>query len=107
MKRTSNVPPAKKQGQEKAGTISRRTDTTADHDPQSGHQFGGQLSKKVIKAEDQLHLTEEELNVEVDRILEATNPNAPENIVRFNHEDRTFKFEHTVEQAAFHFADDG
>ncbi|KAG2379503.1 hypothetical protein C9374_006620 [Naegleria lovaniensis] len=107
MKRNTNAPTNKKPGQEKAGTISRRTDTTADHDPQSGHQFGGQLSKKVIKAEDQLHLSEEELNVEVDRILEGTNPNAPENIVRFNHEDRTFKFEHTVEQAAFHFADDG
>ncbi|KAL9656610.1 hypothetical protein ABK040_002883 [Willaertia magna] len=65
------------------------------------------LSKKVVTPQDQLQLSEDTLNEEVDRILEATNPNAPENIVRFNFEERTFKFEHTVEQTAFHFKEDG
>ena len=38
----------------------------------------------MIKPEDQLQLTEEELKEEFTRILTANNPHAPSNIVRFS-----------------------
>lgn len=54
-----------------------------------------------------LHLQPEELELEYDRILEAINPNAPDNIARFSYAEETYKNEATVEQTAFHFSDDG
>lgn len=38
----------------------------------------------MVKPEDQLHLTEEELKEEFTRILTANNPHAPSNIVRYS-----------------------
>ena len=40
--------------------------------------------KQLIKPDDQLELTDEELKVEFTRILTANNPHAPSNIVRFS-----------------------
>ena len=78
-----------------------------EHATEDSSHLGGSGAKKVIKHEEPLQLTEEERNAEVDRIIEATNPNAPENIVRFSNEDRVYKFTPSVEQAAFHYVDDG
>lgn len=54
-----------------------------------------------------MDLSKEELEQEYDRILEAINPNAPDNIARFSYAEETYKNEATVEQTAMHFAEDG
>jgi dynein intermediate chain 1 len=52
-------------------------------------------------------LSEKELNQPIDRILEATNPNAPHNLVRFSYSEQCYKFEHSVDHTAFHLVEDG
>lgn len=64
-------------------------------------------AKDPVKPADQLDLTEEELKQEFTRILRAENPNAPDNIVRFNHKEQAFTRLATVEQCDIHFALDG
>jgi len=63
--------------------------------------------KALVKPDDQLELTEVQLKEEFTRILTANNPHAPQNIVRFNFKERTFKQTSSVEQIAIHFALDG
>lgn len=63
--------------------------------------------RTLVKPEDQLDLTEAEMKEEFTRILTANNPHAPQNIVRFNFKERTFKQTSSVEQIAIHFALDG
>eukprot|EP00128_Syssomonas_multiformis_P010422 Colp12_sorted_trinity150504_noHs@12362 len=46
--------------------------------------------KTLIKPENQLQLTEEELGKEFTRILSANNPNAPQNIARYSFKERTY-----------------
>ncbi|XP_037535130.1 dynein, axonemal, intermediate chain 1, paralog 2 [Nematolebias whitei] len=43
------------------------------------------------RPEDQLELTEAELNEEITRILTAVNPHAPQNIVRYSFKERSYK----------------
>lgn len=63
--------------------------------------------KVVMKPEDQLQLTEQELKEEFTRILTAENPHAPKNLVRYNFKEKLFKQTTTIEQLAIHFALDG
>lgn len=60
-----------------------------------------------MKPDDQLNLTETELKEEITRILKANNPNAPQNIVRFNYKEKVYKLTPHVEQLAIHFQVDG
>ncbi|CAF3871249.1 unnamed protein product [Rotaria magnacalcarata] len=62
---------------------------------------------RAVRPEDQLKLTDAELNEEHTRILTARNPNAAENIVRFSYKERTFKPIPQVDQLAVHFQLDG
>ncbi|CAF0920781.1 unnamed protein product [Rotaria sordida] len=55
------------------------------------------------RQDDQLKLTDTELNEEHTRILTARNPEAAENIVRFSHKERMFKLIPHVDQLAVHF----
>lgn len=63
--------------------------------------------REVVKPENQLQLTDAELNEEIARMLTANNPVAPRNIVRFNMKERTYKLEPMVEQTIVHYATDG
>ncbi|XP_064425092.1 dynein, axonemal, intermediate chain 1, paralog 2 [Latimeria chalumnae] len=63
--------------------------------------------KMLIKPPDQLELTEAQLKEEITRILTANNPHAPQNIVRYNFKERTYKPISTVDQLAVHFYMDG
>jgi dynein intermediate chain 1 len=58
---------------------------------------------QLVKPENQLELTEQELKEEFTRILTANNPHAPTNIVRFNHKDQMFKPIASIDQLAIHF----
>jgi dynein intermediate chain 1 len=61
-------------------------------------------AKDPVRPDDQLELTEEELKVELTRILRADNPHAPDNIVRFSHKEGAYRQMSSVEQCAFHFS---
>lgn len=63
--------------------------------------------REVVKPDNQLQLSEAELNEEIARMLTANNPVAPKNIVRFNMKERTYKLEPMVEQTIVHYATDG
>ncbi|KAF7668592.1 hypothetical protein LDENG_00001870 [Lucifuga dentata] len=62
---------------------------------------------KTQKPADQLQLTEAELKEEFTRVLSADNPHAPENIVRFNFKELSYKPISTVDQTAVHFVLEG
>jgi len=63
--------------------------------------------KQMVKPDDQLLLTEEELKEEFTRILTANNPHAPSNIVRYNFKEQQYKQITSVDQLAVHFSLDG
>ena len=63
--------------------------------------------KQMVKPDDQLLLSEEELKEEFTRILTANNPHAPDNIVRFSFKEGQFKQIPTVNQLAVHFTLEG
>ncbi|XP_029437188.1 dynein intermediate chain 1, axonemal [Rhinatrema bivittatum] len=63
--------------------------------------------KALLKPADQLDLTEAELKEEFTRVLTANNPHAPQNIVRYNFKERTYKPISMVDQLAVHFCLDG
>lgn len=64
-------------------------------------------TKTLVKPDDQLDLTEQELKEEFTRILTANNPHAPQNIVRYSFKERQYKQTSSVDQLAIHFALDG
>jgi len=63
--------------------------------------------KILMKPDDQLDLTPEELKEEFTRILTANNPHAPNNIVRYSFKECCYKMKMGVDQLAIHFSMDG
>ncbi|TSK72118.1 Dynein intermediate chain 2, ciliary [Bagarius yarrelli] len=63
--------------------------------------------KTLVKPPDQLDLTEAELNEEFTIVLTASNPHAPQNIVRYSYKERAYKQVSNVEQTAVHFELEG
>ncbi|KAJ3334350.1 cytoplasmic dynein with WD40 domain [Blyttiomyces sp. JEL0837] len=63
--------------------------------------------KVLLKPPGQLQLTDQELNEELTRILNANNPHAPQNIARYNNKERTFKASPNVDHFVIHFEFDG
>lgn len=49
--------------------------------------------KRIIKPENQLDLTELELNTDISRILTGDDPNVPKNICKFSYKEKCFKFD--------------
>ncbi|XP_072167175.1 dynein intermediate chain 2, ciliary isoform X2 [Diadema setosum] len=81
-----------------------------DDDATEAGEHGGEewmQAKTLIKPDDQLELSEQELKEEFTRILTANNPHAPQNIVRYSFKDCTFKQTSHVDQLAIHFSLDG
>ena len=58
---------------------------------------------RLLRPADQLQLSESELKVEHERILNAKNPYAPDNIVRFNFSTNEFQKDIHVDHFATHF----
>ncbi|TPX44808.1 hypothetical protein SeMB42_g03483 [Synchytrium endobioticum] len=63
--------------------------------------------KTLLKPPGQLQLSDPELNEELTRILNANNPQAPQNIARYNNTDRAFKTVPYAEHVVVHFEFDG
>jgi hypothetical protein len=65
-----------------------------------------QPTREVLRPENQLELSEKELDEEIAKMLTANNPAAPKNIARYDQKLRTFKFEPMVDmnmvRAALH-----
>jgi len=59
------------------------------------------------KPVDQLELTEDEKEVDVERCLSAANPNAPLNKAQFSYKERVFKVTDVIQHTIFHFKYDG
>jgi dynein intermediate chain 1 len=66
-----------------------------------------QVTREVVKPDNQLQLTEQEMQEEIAKMLTANNPQAPKNVVRFNMKERNYKLEPMVEQTIVHYATDG
>jgi dynein intermediate chain 1 len=56
-----------------------------------------QPTREVVKPDNQLQLTEKQLNEEIAKMLTANNPSAPTNIARYDQKLRTYKFEPMVD----------
>lgn len=63
--------------------------------------------KVLLKPDNQLDLTEEELSTEFTRILNSNNPHAAQNFARFSYKERTYKVTKDVDQLYMHFSMDG
>jgi len=59
------------------------------------------------KPKDQVDLTEEEKDVDIERCLSAANPNAPRNRAEFSYKERAFKVTDVIQHTVFHFKFDG
>jgi len=102
---------SKKKGGDKAG---KRKDSAqsiekkaAEEPAGTGMDDFGMRSQELQKPPDQLELTEQEKNKEHTRILTATNPHAPHNIVRFSFKEAEFRQTAAVDQLAVHFSLNG
>eukprot|EP00955_Chlamydomonas_euryale_P102992 365457-Chlamydomonas_euryale.AAC.8 len=63
--------------------------------------------REVVRPDNQLELTEAELEEEIAKMLTANNPAAPKNIARYHMKERCYKFEPMVDQTICHYATDG
>jgi dynein intermediate chain 1, axonemal len=66
-----------------------------------------QPAKEVRVPDNQLHLTEAELEEEIAKMLTANNPEAPKALVRFIQKERAYKPEAMIKQTIKHYATDG
>ncbi|KAJ3054495.1 cytoplasmic dynein with WD40 domain [Rhizophlyctis rosea] len=63
--------------------------------------------KVLLKPPGQLTLTEQELEEEFTRILNANNPHAPQNIARYSHKEQVFKASPNMDHLIVHYEFDG
>lgn len=65
--------------------------------------------KRIVKPDDQVELTEKQLEEEITRVLTANDPNVPNNITKYNYKDRAYKQdpEGPMDHLVFHFSRDG
>jgi dynein intermediate chain 1, axonemal len=94
--------PGAQGGRKKSVSLRRPSETTERDEFEDWMQ-----AKATIKPDDQLQLTDQELKEEFTRILTATNPHAPQNIVRYNFKERQYKPIPSVDQLAIHFTMEG
>lgn len=65
--------------------------------------------KRIVRPENQINLTDEQLLEEFTRILTANDPNVPNNITKYNYKEKAYKQdpEGPMDHLAFHFQLDG
>jgi dynein intermediate chain 1, axonemal len=65
--------------------------------------------KRIVRPENQIILTDEQLTEEFTRILTANDPNVPNNITKYNYKEKAYKQdpEGPMDHLAFHFQMDG
>lgn len=65
--------------------------------------------KRIVKPENQLVLTDEQLADEITKVLTANDPNVPNNTTKYNYKEKAFKQdpEGPMDNLAFHMQFDG
>jgi dynein intermediate chain 1 len=65
--------------------------------------------KITVRPEEQMELSEKEMEEEITRVLTANDPNVPNNITKYNYKDKAYKQdpEGPMDHLAFHFSMDG
>lgn len=97
----------------KAGGKKKKDDSDAQSSQvlqqQEEDDFYREPIKRVVKPDNQLKLTEEQLNEEFTRVLTANDPNIPNNISKYNYKEKAFKQdpEGPMDNLAFHFQLEG
>eukprot|EP00761_Pharyngomonas_kirbyi_P007077 gb/GECH01007086.1/.p1 GENE.gb/GECH01007086.1/~~gb/GECH01007086.1/.p1 ORF type:complete len:636 (+),score=169.87 gb/GECH01007086.1/:1-1908(+) len=71
------------------------------------HKGGWQDQGGELVPPDRMELSEKELEENVTKLLEAKNPQAPDNTINFTFQENEWKSLAPVEHAAFHFKEDG
>ncbi|MEW5300579.1 MAG: hypothetical protein WDW36_003498 [Sanguina aurantia] len=74
--------------------------------PPPGDEFAMPV-REFVRPDNQLQLTDAELNEEVAKMLTANNPEASKNVARFNMKEKCYKFEPMVDQTIVVYATDG
>ena len=76
---------------------------------QDDDDFYREPIKRIVRPENQLQLTPEQLGEDFTRVLTANDPNVPNNITRYNYKEKSFKQdpEGPMDNLAFHFQLDG
>jgi len=77
---------------------------------QDEEDFYREPIKRIVRPENQLQLTDEQLNTEeITRILTANDPNVPNNITKYNYKEKAYKQdpEGPMDHLVFHFQMDG
>lgn len=98
----------------------KKKESGDDHHSPNGAVFNQQIPhdeediyrepiKRVVKPDNQLVLTEEQLSDECTRILTANDPNVPNNITKYNYKEKAYKQdpEGPMDHLVFHFQMDG
>ena len=93
---------------------SENTEHTATHQTQSSivqddDDYYREPIKRIVRPDNQLVLTETELNEDHTRVLTANDPNIPNNITKYNYKEKSYKQdpEGPMDHLAFHFSLDG
>lgn len=95
----------------------RRDGNEIDYAPYASNQSGNlddddyyrEPVKRVIRPDNQLKLTEEQLNEDFTRVLTANDPNIPNNVTKYNYKEKSYKQdpEGPTDHLVFHFQIEG
>ena len=66
-----------------------------------------QPAKEIRVPDNQLRLTDAQLEEEIAKMLTANNPEAPKALTRFNQKEHCYKAEAMIEQTMLHYSADG
>lgn len=105
-----------KGAKKKANDNAEVSDRAAHHAHATAAHAGGDEDelyrepiKRTVRPDNQLQLTEEQLDEDLTRVLTANDPNVPNNITKYNYKEKAYKQdpEGPMDHLAFHFQMDG
>jgi len=97
----------KKKGEKTADTVASVAVAAAPVGEEE--DFYREPIKRIVRPDNQLQLTEHQLEEEITRVLTANDPNVPNNITKYNYKDKAYKQdpEGPMDHLVFHFQMDG
>ena len=102
-------------GGAKLGGKKHKKDETQHHQQQllavnqEEEDFYREPIKRIVRPDNQLQLSDHQLEEEFTRVLTANDPNVPNNITKYNYKDKAYKQdpEGPMDHLVFHFQMDG
>lgn len=97
----------KSKGEEKFDQTAHTAPATAF--PQEDEDFYREPIKRIVRPDNQLQLTVEQLDEDFTRVLTANDPNVPNNITKYNYKEKSYKQdpEGPMDHLVFHLQLDG